>query len=599
VLGACLLGLLPLARTASRTETASPPGRSLPAPAAALGRDLAAVAASRGRSSDGCDGASGLVCSVVDVPLDRTGVVPGTVPLHVEMLPSQGTSRGAVFLLAGGPGQGSAQTFGLGNSTNAAFLRFLFPEYTLVAYDDRGTGRSGPLDCSALALATDSADPTQVAADCAQELGPQVAFYRTADHAADLDAVRAALGFDRITVLGVSYGTRQALAYASAFPAHVERLVLDSVEPPEDDRAFATNVLQAMPATLSHFCVGGRCARAAPAPTKTLSAPDFLGLVLAADLDPGLAAELPAAVHAARAGDPRPLLHVFGIAEAGSASMFADVSGALNLATICDDGPFPWQSSASLQDRQASLEGALAELPPGSFGPFGPWAARLGSAWACAGWPSSESDPPPGGVEGTLPDVPVLAFSGDLDLRTPTAGAAQVVARFPRGQLVVVPGVGHSVLTSDSSLCSQLDLRTWIETGRLLHLSCPRATAFIAPLAAFPSVSRTPLGAGATRTVAARTVAEAEAAWLASSGESGAKTSVRGIYGGTMVAMSRSFTLARYSIAPGVALSGTIRVRGVMPPLAFVGSVRVSAAASGTLTLDHGSLRGRLRAGRA
>ena len=55
-----------------------------------------------------------VVCSTVTVPLDRSGRVPGTVSLHVEVLRPDGPPRGTVFLLAGGPGQGSAHTFSLG-----------------------------------------------------------------------------------------------------------------------------------------------------------------------------------------------------------------------------------------------------------------------------------------------------------------------------------------------------------------------------------------------------------------------------------------------------------------------------------------------------
>jgi len=51
---------------------------------------------------------NGVQCGTVEVPLDRTGAVPGTIPLHVEVLPASGVSRGTMFLIAGGPGQGSA-----------------------------------------------------------------------------------------------------------------------------------------------------------------------------------------------------------------------------------------------------------------------------------------------------------------------------------------------------------------------------------------------------------------------------------------------------------------------------------------------------------
>ena len=54
-----------------------------------------------------CDGTSGVACSTVVVPLDRSGRVPGTVALHVESLPAEGPEHGVMMLVAGGPGQGS------------------------------------------------------------------------------------------------------------------------------------------------------------------------------------------------------------------------------------------------------------------------------------------------------------------------------------------------------------------------------------------------------------------------------------------------------------------------------------------------------------
>ena len=89
------------------------------------------------------DTTNGLQCGTVAVPLDRTGVVPGTIGLHVEVLPATGLPRGTMFLIAGGPGQGSAHVYGLGSTDTAEFMRAMLPGYTLVAFDNRGTGDSG------------------------------------------------------------------------------------------------------------------------------------------------------------------------------------------------------------------------------------------------------------------------------------------------------------------------------------------------------------------------------------------------------------------------------------------------------------------------
>jgi pimeloyl-ACP methyl ester carboxylesterase len=543
------------------------------------------------------------VCSTVNVPLDRTGAVPGTIPLHVETIPAHGSPRGVVFLIAGGPGQGSAHTFDLGDPEERTYFQFLFPGYTLVAYDDRGTGASGVLDCSALDSPILAGDEAEVAASCAAELGPGSSFYSTADHAADLEAVRQALGFDRIAVMGVSYGTRLALAYAAAYPQHVERLVLDSIVPPDKDAAFETDTLKAMPGTLARYCADGSCAAA----TKDFSGDvvavvnklgsglgaSILEAVVDADLNPGFALELPAAFHAARAGNLQPIYHALTLDVSQLGSTPADFSEALYVATVCDDGPFPWSPTIAPSDRFAAIRAAIAALPPGSFGPFGPWAAALGGAETCAGWPTPTSDIAT--PTGHLPDVPVLGFSGSLDLRTPTSGATEVMAQFPQGQLVIVPGVGHSVLTADPSLCAQKDLRNWILTGATPR-SCARPAAFLPPLAAFPTKLAKHLSPARTLAVATQIVREAEVAWLATGAMSDTSHTVHGIAGGKVVTTAKGVTLTNYALADGVAVSGKLTMRDFGPPLSFTGAVTIagSAAAHGSLTLAHGALRGRL-----
>ena len=122
--------------------------------AAALGAPHTAAAA---RAAFAPCERGALECATVNVPLDRSGATPGTVSLYVERLAAGGTPRGVLFLIAGGPGQGSAGTFDL--ASNGAQFRDQFPGYTLVAFDPRGTGRSGVLRCPEL-QADPSASPT-------------------------------------------------------------------------------------------------------------------------------------------------------------------------------------------------------------------------------------------------------------------------------------------------------------------------------------------------------------------------------------------------------------------------------------------------------
>jgi pimeloyl-ACP methyl ester carboxylesterase len=562
------------------------------------------------------------LCSEVDVPLDRTGQTPGTIPLHVELLPAEGVQRGVMFLIAGGPGQGSAHVFGLGTPGAAAIYRFLFPGYSLVAYDDRGTGASGLLDCPSLQRALTADAQRAAATECANLIGAQRAFYSTADHAEDLEAVRQSLGFDRVGLWGVSYGTKLAMAYALAHPDHVERLLLDSVLPPELPDPFSADVLRALPATLSSFCSDGSCRPATndfsgdvvatanklaahplqgkvlfpsgAAVTERLDGLGLLSMVLDADLSPGIAAELPAVVRAARGGNTQPLLRLALIHDGGAAGPALELSSALYAATVCRDGPFPWQPDTPVADRPAILQAALNALPAGTFGPFGSWAYRFGNADFCVGWPS-----PSGGATlgaGPLPNVPVLAVSGGFDMRTPTASAVSVVSRFPQGHLLVVPGVGHSVVTADPSACAALAVRSWMQGGAVRD-QCPRSKPLLEPIPALPAPgsARPKRAAGPLQTyaIAAKTVREAEAIWLTA-----APSTVPGIFGGTLVPSSSKpeFTLARYSIARGVTLSGKLRLAKFGLPLTFEGTLTVSGAAAsrGILGLSGSSLRGTL-----
>jgi pimeloyl-ACP methyl ester carboxylesterase len=564
-----------------------------------------------------CPGKSGVECGTVAVPLDRTGATPGTVNLHVEVLPASGNPNGVMFLIAGGPGQGSAGSFDLGPGFNRQLMQFMFPGYTLVAFDNRGTGQSGVINCPALQRATSGTAEqfASLAAACAAIIGPQRVFYSTRDHADDMDAVRAALGFDKIGLYGVSYGTKLALAYALGYPTHVARIALDSVVPPEFPDPFDQNVLSEMPGTLARFCADKVCAGATSdyagdvvtlanrietkplrgrvigvngkAKTVVMNGEEFLSMLIDADLTPGLAAEAPAAVHAALRGNPRPLLRLYDLDLVSNELSAEDLSFGLNAATNCADGRFPWSASTPPSSRRSAIETAVANLPPGALGPFGNWASRIGTAYFCEQWPSPAGNTPLGGT--VLPDVPMIAIDGGFDLRTPVANAETVVHRFPHGQLLVVRGVGHSVTTADVSGCSQNYVRQWI-LGTLNAPPEAECVERVKPLAKVVKVfpKRPARSLGATLKTVGQTLREAEATyWFQSS-----KT-LRGLNGGKLVISKDfgSFTLTRYSAAPGVLLSGKITLVDIGPPSTFKGTLKVSgsAAVAGTVKVAKNS----------
>ncbi len=117
--------------------------------------------------------------------------------------------------------------------------------HDIVTYDQRGTGRATPsLECperdevavATLQAAEDPADERAAVAaamracrDRLVAVGIDLDDYDSEASAADLDDLRRALGYDRWTILGISYGGRLALATMRSFPDGIESVILDSV----------------------------------------------------------------------------------------------------------------------------------------------------------------------------------------------------------------------------------------------------------------------------------------------------------------------------------------------------------------------------------
>ncbi|MGH8227361.1 MAG: alpha/beta fold hydrolase, partial [Steroidobacteraceae bacterium] len=150
-----------------------------------------------------------------------------------------------LFLLAGGPGAAAATLY---TEAAAPFAR-IHRDRDIVLVDQRGTGRSNGLFCkseddASLGSGTGSStlgpepSTSAVVADARQCLAAlskhaDVAFYTTSVAVRDLDRVRAALGYGKIDLYGVSYGTRVAQEYLRRFPRHVRAVILDGVVPPQ------------------------------------------------------------------------------------------------------------------------------------------------------------------------------------------------------------------------------------------------------------------------------------------------------------------------------------------------------------------------------
>jgi pimeloyl-ACP methyl ester carboxylesterase len=194
--------------------------------------DLAACTYKAGEVSFQAD------CGTLVVPENRSNSQSRLIALPVIRVRAQTSSPGSpIFFLQGGPG-GTNQEF--------QFLEGLNKDRDFIQVGYRGVDGSVVLDCTEIAdairstpgeLLSDAAleSYSQASARCASRLeagGVDLASYTMTDVIEDMEAARRALGYDRINLLGESYGTRLEMIYEWAHPASLERAIMIAVNPP-------------------------------------------------------------------------------------------------------------------------------------------------------------------------------------------------------------------------------------------------------------------------------------------------------------------------------------------------------------------------------
>jgi len=380
-------------------------------------------------------------CGVIRVPEDPAAPAGRRIALRVVVLRalSAPAEPDAVFYLAGGPGQ-AATAGAAGVARELAEVR---ARRDVVLVDQRGTGPGG-LQCP-LGRPGDAARawvtgdfPRERLEACRRRWSADPRLYLTANAVDDLERVRAELGYPRVDLVGVSYGTRPALAYLRRFPERVRTVTLRGVYPPS--APLPLNVARDAQAALDRLgaaypALAGDVARAlarvdgAPARLVLEGEGDTLrvtrdllaGSLLLALYSRAGAGQVPAAAHAAAEGRPEALVAL----GAGAMLPLAEtLSPGVYLSVVCSED--------------------LAQIRPGEGAADGTFlgdALVRNLARSCAGWPRGA--PPAGYTEPVRSEVPALVISGDADPVTPPRWGARVAATLTRGAHLVLPGEGH------------------------------------------------------------------------------------------------------------------------------------------------------------
>jgi pimeloyl-ACP methyl ester carboxylesterase len=435
-------------------------------------------------------------CSSLRVPLDYRHPGGRSITLALSRVPATAPPaqrQGVLLVNPGGPG-GSG--LGLAGTVASQLDPGVAARYDIVGFDPRGVGSSTPalrcdpgffhgvrpdyIPASRAAELVLEGRAKAYAADCGRRFGWLLPYMTTADVARDVDAIRAALGQQKINYFAYSYGTYIGEVYATLFPQRVRRMVLDSTVGPggvwyadniAQDYAFQgrMNAFFAWVARYSgvyHLGAAAAAVRQAwyrvrtrlethpiDGPHGPLIGPDefddtFLQGGYQDTLWPGLATALAAYYHA---GSVRQVISQYGLYGTQNENEFAVYN-----AVQCSDVNWPRNWAKWNADTRRVYRTA----------PFEAW----DNAWfnaACAFWPVKGPAHP---IQITGRGLPgILMLQGSLDPATPYAGALQAHRLLPSSRIVVVRGGGNhgQSLSFPANTCVNGYLNRYLATGTL------------------------------------------------------------------------------------------------------------------------------------
>ena len=447
-------------------------------------------------------GATGMSydCASVEVPRDwadpANGETYSIAMVRVRSADQQGRV-GSLLINPGGPGASGIET--------AVYLSYgaalgglptdITDKFDLIGFDPRGVGRSDPIKCidstdqdASFAAVPDPVTQAQfdqlaalnkkVATGCGAKYGDQLPTFATEQAARDMDALREAVGDEKLTYLGYSYGTLLGATYAQLFPTKIRAMVLDgAVDPRESFIEGSETQAKGFERAFTNFtnwCRGnaGKCPiapDARKAVTDALTAADkqpvrgadgraatsgwiFVAVVSSLYTERGWAS-LANAMAKLRQGDAE---GVFDLADQyaqrrpdGSYSNMFDA----NLAVNCAD-----TKDAPTVDEVRALQGEWRKKYP-LFG--GPLAVGM---LPCTFWPG-DRDPYPAGAAAGAPPIVVVGTTGDP--ATPYENTADLASMLGTGQVLTWEGEGHTAYPNTACITNAVD-------GYLIDLRVPQ-----------------------------------------------------------------------------------------------------------------------------
>lgn len=420
-----------------------------------------------------------LECAQMQVPLDYAAPDGPTITLGMSRMKATAPDKriGSLVINPGGPGDSAYNILTAQAMANFPFTARVREYFDIVGFDPRGVGLSTPVQCDpelwneggSLFPKDQAAYDALVAqnqafgASCLELTGPVLAHLDTVSVVRDLDALRAALGDEKLNYFGLSYGTMIGAQYAELFPGNIRVMALDgALDHSQSENTFHFVEVKAYEQVLERFADWCSATEGCALYGKDVLK-EFDALIKQADESPIPAPDCVAS------GACRPTVtgddirtsvqgNLLGVqlwpklgenlakAIDGDASAFAfelktapthlDFS---ETAIQCLDWTAATNATfAGLQARQL-FDRATA---PHTQGATQSWRAQT----RCLGWPVPATNPPRRLVVEGAP--PILIVNATFDPSTSMQWALEMVSQLPSAVLLIREGYGHTTYAS-------------------------------------------------------------------------------------------------------------------------------------------------------